>query len=1469
MTAPRSTSALDQARAAVAGAKTYTDRQTASARLSQAIGAFLGADPSTDVGRLDARYPIGLFPVRIETRFDSPSSSIRIRVYPDEILADAHDPSITTDEHALGQRFWIESASLDPATAWQQLVGATTPQRAAWLVIATDPSSTTPPVIRTQTWARAVQAPVLPDRWTAIAYRGGVEIASASSTPVVEPLALTVDPSAPTAGNIDISGGLGLTLDPAVVWTVDYTQAVAAGMAFALPLSAADYAVGCDRLLVFGVKGSLDPATTASAVEQLFDAQHYSRGLAFVSQGTPTNDSRAAPSGYPPADPNGSVSFAVERGPSLATAGGDGVLWAQAFGLSSDAVAHVQGADRTEQQSAAAMTRALFGATWGYFLDTMLAPSVPTATVDAVREYMVDAVRARGPLPPFRVGGVPYGVLPVSSLTRWPATKDGIGTQLADLLRTGRSVWSAQVNAAPHVGRSSDADGDLLDVMSMDASARAIRLRRLLGQDAQANLMTMFGIAWAGWQNVEVAIAQAVLTAAGLPGLNAAILSAVFSDTALKFLYGFVSDTPLSETAALGPNYITWLRTATTAQLQAESFPSIPHALLYRLLRYALLTDTWREGRRILLAASLATSADLREHELVGIAPGTETRLTPWDHLAQPVSAVTHTLALGEYLSPIQLGEPFRVLPPPLTALRAALATLETLPTAELERLATETLDLAASRLDAWITSLFTTQLREMRAQQPTGVYVGAYAWVENLKPQSAQTVAGGYIHGPSMTHSAAAAVLRNGYLTSNPAYAINLTSARVRAARFVLDAVREGQAVGAVFGYQVESGLHDASADILIDPLRQLYPIVANKIVDSGLPADSVAARNVVDGLQLRSAWLVGTIPWGSSGLPASGAMRTALETVLGTLDNTADAVADLLLAESVFQIVRGSTSAASATLDSLAQGVRPPDPDIARPMRGGTDLTHRVAIVVGGDALALPSGWPATPTPRAAAEPRLDAWVGTALGDPSNVHCRVSYPDPTAANPSNVTTKEVTLDALGLRPLDLLALSAAVRTAGQVSELDLRIVYAALGDTALPAGPATVDYSRAATWDRASVRTVPEFLESAQSVARLLGGARALAPTDLVRPADASTVTGTGLAVAEAEARATAAVTALGGVATQLSTAVAAVPPNTQPTPAQLAALRTALRTSATLGVSGAYPVPGAGVSAGGVDTTVLAQATSALADVTSRQAKATAAQAPPTPPPTDARRVGAAVAIASAVFGRDFVLLPGCTPAPAANMTAALAASAAIVGDPHASLQWLQSASRVRVPLGRWRKMRLLSQSNGAAPPTLAVVQLPVATGAKWGALPYASDADRVPSRLSLVLDQAAAPAATVPWYGLVVDEWVELVPNTTESTGLAFRYENPGAEAGQVVLLAVPIPGTERWDLNTLTDTLNETADLAKVRAVDSSLLGVLGQLLPAIYFAANNSDDTITVHWAGMLRAETTISTIETVGGPTT
>src|SRR5262249_31546562 len=151
------------------------------------------------------------------------------------------------------------------------------------------------------------------------------------------------------------------------------------------------------------------------------------------------------------------------------------------------------------------------------------------------------------------------------------------------------------------------------------------------------------------------------------------------------------------------------------------------------------------------------------------------------------------------------------------------------------------------------------------------GCFVGAYAWLENLRPETATKVTlldgrvvrmtpGGYVQAPSMTHATTAAVLRNAYMThlgqADSPYAIDLSSAQVRMGRFILDSVRNGQPVGAVLGYLLERAFHEQHVESLIDPVRQVAPLVANKTEVSGEPTETVAARNVVDGLTLRNKW-------------------------------------------------------------------------------------------------------------------------------------------------------------------------------------------------------------------------------------------------------------------------------------------------------------------------------------------------------------------------------------------------------------------------------------------------------------------------------------------------------------------------------------------------------------------------------------------------------------------------------------
>ena len=1466
-------------------------RQTAvnaDARLNELIRGSLGLGIDRDVARLSAQYPIVMLPVRIETRFKPVNNvpHLWLRIYPDEIVADFHEPELTEQELEAGKTFW--KAAWNPtgeADAWKAIVAGAMSQRAAWIVKRTTPSNlavrpTGDPVfapdipLRTHSWTRAAEAHLLPDRWLVLGYRNGGEVLRAVSGPVKEPLQLTLSPTVDPTSVLDVSGD-GLKLDPELIWTVDFPNAEAAGMALRIPLGREDMGRGFGRLLVLGVKSTLGPDQASDKLAALFDSHHYTRGLAIVPQGTPTNNTSAAPSPFPPPDPGGANSYPVELGPALAHAESDGGRFASAFGVPIDITAHIENADRDQQKAARAMAQALWPVTWGYYIETLLAPASEKFDTDVLRDYYLNRVRARGQYPTFRIGNTPYGILPVSSLSRWRPGRDDndIEITLADDLRKARSIWLDQVDRAPRTGSSIDPDADLLAVLGMDASTREVRIRQVLGADLAVNLWMLLGMDPAILEKNWAAMGAQVGALLGVNPNSSEIFRKMYKEPPFKFRHPFVEDEALSETNQLKFNYIRWLRTCRLHPLRKELFiagggQDTPTSLLYRLLRHATLTVLRNAVDDVYVNKNLADTGIKREVQLVQFAGVSERTTTVWERMESSVAAVSGTKPIGQFLlDNTGITESARI-----AAHMQALLDLENLPTAELERLLTETLDVCSHRIDAWISSLPAKRLSEMRLGHPLGSYIGAYAWVEKLVPRpqtfrknvelsrlgvvGEQVDTGGHVLAPSMIHAAAAAVLRNGYLTRSGTersrYAVDLSSARVRKAQFLLDAVRNGQPLGAVLGYQFERGLHEGHRPRRLDkykePFRKLYPLPTNTSQDTEDAQESIAARDVVDGMKLRDAWKAGTIPFGqpNSGLPGSGQDRTDIETELALVDESVDCAADLLLAEGVYQIARGSMPGAAATLDSMSRGIRPPDAEIAHLARSGSTLTHRFALVVGGNA--LPGIWPGIAlTERATTEPRLDAWVGTILGDPAAVKCRVSYLDPTGADPEHRSEIVVTLAELEIRPLDLLTIANAVQTEQGLSELDQRV-----GFVALLLAPETTDlkliYERGTGpgWERETVRTFPELLEVARSINELLSGARSLRPADLL-PADTiSLADSADMMPVEANTRADNALAVLKTRRDALNVAIGGIEPPPAG-PLNLTPIRDALRELGDYGFAGVYPTSAKG------DTEPLraqsvAQGQSVLAQADKRITSADAATN--------------AVARVAAIFGREFVFLPRFKPAGASELDNALAASSSLVSAPSDVPKWLQAAARVRSSLNRWRKMTLYSGALGNNAIAIEPAQLPFAASARWAALDFADEEHRHRSGLlSLALARPVQPAATDAWAGLLIDEWTEVIPNGDEAGAVTFHFDSPGAEAGQAVLIAVPPAQTEQWDLDSLITTLNETIDLAKIRAVDGELLVKLSQLLPAIYLTMNTEDDTISTIFNNAVVAESFIGRV--------
>src|SRR4030095_4551795 len=75
-----------------------------------AIPAAIAGTPASSLCPGD--LPLVLLPVRLETRFGAlanGATELRVRVFPDKIHIDSHEPDLTADEQTWGQHYWTQN----------------------------------------------------------------------------------------------------------------------------------------------------------------------------------------------------------------------------------------------------------------------------------------------------------------------------------------------------------------------------------------------------------------------------------------------------------------------------------------------------------------------------------------------------------------------------------------------------------------------------------------------------------------------------------------------------------------------------------------------------------------------------------------------------------------------------------------------------------------------------------------------------------------------------------------------------------------------------------------------------------------------------------------------------------------------------------------------------------------------------------------------------------------------------------------------------------------------------------------------------------------------------------------------------------------------------------------------------------------------------------------------------------------
>lgn len=354
---------------------------------------------------------------------------------------------------------------------------------------------------------------------------------------------------------------------------------------------------------------------------------------------------------------------------------------------------------------------------------------------------------------------------------------------------------------------------------------------------------------------------------------------------------------------------------------------------------------------------------------------------------------------------------------------KAAEFLMKTIPSLENDKeqalnLVVDFFDLFYYRLDAWMQGIVGGRLNTRSGK----LIIGCFGWVFDLKEAKKRddNRIGEYLLAPSVNQALTACVLKGAYNNSKTSDAdkdadvmsmnINLSSERVRKALRIVNGVRNGLPVGAVLGADLERLLHDRykmnsnqELDRYIWPLRLAFPLVQDMEADAAIMrtekenspsvingallinslrefiGDRIKRQTIGDYFSNRSdaakefnSWWQFAKVQGS----VSNDHISALISIFQDIYDSYDALMDVILSESVYQLCQGNTEVVAALMNALEKETMLPIPMVTDIPVTHARIENKVIVCV------EPEGSSHQQSPMAMADPSLNAWFRTVLG-------------------------------------------------------------------------------------------------------------------------------------------------------------------------------------------------------------------------------------------------------------------------------------------------------------------------------------------------------------------------------------------------------------------------------------------------------------------------------------------------------